>query len=160
MSIAKQIEAVGEDVAGLKGVVLYGLKGMAAYADHARILGEEDDDVYAFFHETLDFLTRNGQTAEELLGAALKVGEVNLTVMGLLDAANTGASSPSTVLAAKSRDASEVSANSQSEASGRSRAWERTASVRAGRRGTSRQNSPAAGGPMTSRARAALSFMI
>ena len=91
VSVAKQIEAVGEDVAGLKGVVLYGLKGTAAYADHARILGQEDDEVYAFFHESLDFLAREGQTVDELLAMALRVGEVNLTVMGLLDAANTGA---------------------------------------------------------------------
>jgi hydroxylamine reductase len=88
--IAKERERVGDDVAGLEHLVLYGLKGMAAYADHAHVLGRDDDAVYAFFHEALDFLTRP-HGAEELTALALKVGEANLQVMGLLDAANTGA---------------------------------------------------------------------
>ena len=83
--------AFGADVSALLDLILFGLKGMAAYADHAHILGKDDDAVYAFFHETLDFLTRDTFTVDELVGKALKVGEVNLTVMGLLDSANTGA---------------------------------------------------------------------
>jgi len=80
----------GEDICALQYLILYGLKGMAAYADHAYLLGQEDDAVYAFFHEALDFLTRTSYTLDELVAMVLKVGEVNLTVMGLLDAANTG----------------------------------------------------------------------
>ena len=83
--------ALGEDVAGLQELILYGLKGAAAYADHAQVLGQEDGEAYAAFHETLDFLTRTDATIDELAGAAFKVGEVNLKVMELLDAANTGA---------------------------------------------------------------------
>lgn len=83
--------AFGPDISALLDLTLFGLKGMAAYADHARILGQESDEVYAFFQQTLDFLTRDSFTVDELVGMALKVGEVNLTVMGLLDAANTGA---------------------------------------------------------------------
>ncbi|KKM65326.1 hypothetical protein LCGC14_1492440, partial [marine sediment metagenome] len=83
-------EALGEDVTGLEELILYGLKGTAAYADHAQILGVEDDGVYAFFHEALDFLSRHDHGIDELTGMALKVGEVNLKVMGLLDEANTG----------------------------------------------------------------------
>jgi len=72
--------------------VILGLKGMAAYADHARILGQEDEGVYAFFHEALDFLAGGeAHTADELLGMALRCGEVNLRVMEMLDAAHTTA---------------------------------------------------------------------
>ncbi len=89
--VARSIETLGEDITGLQNLILYGLKGAAAYADHAQILGKEDDGVYALFHEALDFLTRSDANADELLGMALKVGELNLKVMDLLDAANTGA---------------------------------------------------------------------
>lgn len=89
VTLKRDIERFGETVAGAKHLVLYGLKGMAAYADHAQILGVEDDDVYAFFHRTLDFLTRENFTLEELLTTALKVGEYNLRVMELLDRAHT-----------------------------------------------------------------------
>ena len=82
--------ARGDDLTGLEGLCLFGLKGMAAYADHAQILGQADDAVFAFFHEALDFLARdNGVDA--LTAMALKIGSVNLRVMELLDAANTGA---------------------------------------------------------------------
>ncbi|HUT13048.1 MAG TPA: hydroxylamine reductase [Thermoguttaceae bacterium] len=90
VSVTSRRTALGEDVAGLQELVLYGLKGAAAYADHARILGQEDPEVYATFHAGLDFLTRENPTTDELVGWALKVGELNFKVMGLLDAANTG----------------------------------------------------------------------
>ncbi|HEX7597141.1 MAG TPA: hydroxylamine reductase, partial [Polyangia bacterium] len=80
----------GATIAGLEELVLYGLKGAAAYADHAWVLGKVDDGVSAFFHKTLDFLTVP-HTVEEYLGMALAVGESNLKVMALLDGANTGA---------------------------------------------------------------------
>ena len=83
--------AYGDDITGLRELCTYGLKGMAAYADHALILGKEDDSVFAFFHEALDFLTRDDLTIDELLAMNLRCGEVNLTIMGLLDGANTGA---------------------------------------------------------------------
>ncbi len=91
VSVERRIEARGSDIAGLQELLTYGLKGAAAYADHALILGQEDDGAYAFFHEALDFLTRPAPTADELLGMVLRCGEANLKVMGLLDAANTGA---------------------------------------------------------------------
>ncbi len=89
VGIAMRRKAVGDDAAGLEKLVLYGLKGMAAYADHALILGQRDPVVNAFFHEALDFLTAD-HTAQELTAMALRVGEVNLRVMELLDKANTG----------------------------------------------------------------------
>jgi len=64
---------------------------MAAYVDHAQILGQEDDEVYAFFHKTLNYLASNPSDIDELLATALKCGEVNLRIMELLDIANTGA---------------------------------------------------------------------
>jgi hydroxylamine reductase len=89
IGIAQRKEAQGEDITGLQELIMYGAKGTAAYADHAQILGQTDDAVYAFFAEVLDFLTEE-HSVEELTGMALKVGEVNLQVMGLLDAGNTG----------------------------------------------------------------------
>jgi hydroxylamine reductase len=82
-------QSAGEDTASLEEIILYGLKGTAAYADHALILGKSDPTVNAFFHEALDFLSKD-HTAEELIAMALRVGEVNLRVMELLDEANTG----------------------------------------------------------------------
>ena len=82
---------LGDDLTGLQELLTYGLKGIAAYADHAQILGQEDATVYAFFHEALDFLTKELPTADQLVAMALKCGEVNLRVMELLDKANTGA---------------------------------------------------------------------
>jgi hydroxylamine reductase len=86
---SKRRVVLGDDVTGLQELVLYGLKGAAAYADHARVLGYEDPDIYATFHEALNFLAKPNPTADELLGWAMKAGELNLTVMGLLDTANT-----------------------------------------------------------------------
>ncbi len=91
VSIPGRIEALGEDVAGLRELLTYGLKGTAAYADHAQILGQEDDSVYAEFHDMLNYLAIDNPTTDELITRSLKVGELNLKVMALLDAANTGA---------------------------------------------------------------------
>jgi hydroxylamine reductase len=91
ISIAKRLENLGADVTGLQELILYGLKGTAAYADHAKILGVEDDEVYAFFREALDFLTLPiAENVDALVTMTLKVGEVNLKVMSMLDQANTG----------------------------------------------------------------------
>ena len=91
VTIQKRLDSLGADVAGLQELITYGLKGLAAYADHAQILGQEDDEVYAFVHETLNTLAAEPTDADQLTGLALKVGEVNLKAMELLDAANTSA---------------------------------------------------------------------
>jgi hydroxylamine reductase len=91
LSIQKRIDEIGEDVAGLQELITYGIKGLAAYADHAQILGKEDDSVYAFIHRAFDFLTRRPTNTDELLAYALECGKVNLKAMELLDAANTEA---------------------------------------------------------------------
>ncbi|HAM35028.1 MAG TPA: hydroxylamine reductase [Elusimicrobia bacterium] len=91
IGIAKRKASQGDDVTGLEELLTYGLKGTAAYADHALILGQESDEVYAFFHEALDYLTRTDKTAGDLLAWNLRCGEMNLKVMEMLDRANTGA---------------------------------------------------------------------
>ena len=78
------------DIISLKEVLIYGLKGLAAYADHAQILGQEDDAVYAFIHEALAAMPVKDKGLEEWVGLVLKCGEVNLRAMELLDAGNTG----------------------------------------------------------------------
>jgi hydroxylamine reductase len=74
----------------LQQILLYGVKGVAAYTDHARIMGQEDDTVYAFIHEALASLTRKDIPVNDWLGLVLKCGEMNLRAMELLDAGNTG----------------------------------------------------------------------
>jgi len=83
--------AENADLRSLKHTLLFGIKGVAAYADHASILGQEDDAVYAFIHEALASLTRNDIAVNDRIGLVLKCGEVNLRAMELLDAGNTGA---------------------------------------------------------------------
>ncbi len=79
-----------EDLRSLKQTTMYGIRGLAAYADHAAILGQEDESVYTYIHETMAEFTRGGQGLDELVGITLKCGEVNLKAMELLDAGNTG----------------------------------------------------------------------
>lgn len=78
------------DIVSLKHILLFGMKGVAAYADHARILNREDDSIYAFLQEGLSALTRTDMSADDWVAMALKCGEVNLTAMKVLDGANTG----------------------------------------------------------------------
>ncbi|MGW8288118.1 MAG: hydroxylamine reductase, partial [Desulfobulbales bacterium] len=77
------------DILSLKQILLYGLKGVAAYADHAKILGHEDDSVYAFIQEGLAAMLRRDMNIDEWIALVLKCGEVNLRAMELLDAGNT-----------------------------------------------------------------------
>ena len=81
--------ALGDDLTGLQELIMYGLKGAGAYAYHAHILGKEDNDVYAGFLQSLNFLTKEGQTVDQHVAGALAVGELNLKCMAILDAANT-----------------------------------------------------------------------
>lgn len=88
-----------EDIRSLKSLILFGIRGMAAYAYHARVLGYSDETVDRFFFTALDTL-RKDLPMEELLPVVLQVGEVNLACMALLDRANTetfGTPAPITV---------------------------------------------------------------
>lgn len=89
-SVTERKALFGEDINSLREIITYGLKGAAAYYDHAKILGYEDDKLIGEFFEVLNFLNNRNATADELLAKALKTGEINFKVMQLLDAANTG----------------------------------------------------------------------
>ena len=80
---------VDPDILSLKELLIYGIKGLAAYADHARILGKTDAAVYAFVHEGLAATVNKELGADGLVGLVLKCGEINLKAMELLDAGNT-----------------------------------------------------------------------
>ena len=93
-------DTVGEDVVGLRALNLYGLKGICAYAHHAHVLGRESEEVFAGVEEALAYLAGDPTDPEDLLEHAIGLGHLNLSVLGLLDAANTGtlgAQQPTTV---------------------------------------------------------------
>ena len=84
----KTVWDCNEDTRSLKSLILFGLKGMAAYAHHSRVLGYKDNDIDNFFYEALQEISKNLPTYE-LLNLVLKTGEINLKYMQLLDKANT-----------------------------------------------------------------------
>ncbi len=97
--VMSQLWNDNEDIRSLKSLLLFGLRGMAAYAYHAWVLGYTDDTVNRFFCEGL-FAIGEDLTVEQLLPLVLKTGEVNLACMALLDKANTetyGTPTPVTV---------------------------------------------------------------
>lgn len=77
-----------EDIRSLKSLILFGIKGMAAYAYHALILGKTDKEVNNFFYKALSSL-KNENNMNRLLELVLETGKINLRCMALLDAANT-----------------------------------------------------------------------
>ncbi|AEE15196.1 Hydroxylamine reductase [Thermodesulfobium narugense DSM 14796] len=79
------------DKRALKHTILFGLKGIAAYADHAAILGEYSKDLYDYMFRALFELTRNDISLEDWVNKTLEVGKYNLLAMELLDRANTKA---------------------------------------------------------------------
>lgn len=78
-----------EDVRSLRELIVYGVKGMAAYAEHAMNLGHEDAEIVKFVEEALAATTNNNLSADELVALTLKTGEYGVKVMALLDTANT-----------------------------------------------------------------------
>ena len=84
----KSVWDCSEDLRSLKSLVLFGVKGIAAYTHHARVLGYKDDNVDNFFYEALNGIS-NLNSTDELLQLVLKTGEINLKCMELLDKANT-----------------------------------------------------------------------
>ena len=96
--LVKQGEEVGlpidwgrdQDVISLQETTLYGLRGAAAYADHAAILGQEDDEIYASLQEKLSKFTDKSLRLQDWVGLTLDTGKTNLRAMELLDAGNTG----------------------------------------------------------------------
>ena len=89
-----------EDVRSLKSLILFGIRGMAAYAYHASVLGYTDETISKFFYKALFAVGMKDWGMDELLPIVLEVGEVNLRCMELLDQANTttyGTPVPTTV---------------------------------------------------------------
>ncbi|RPJ17555.1 MAG: hydroxylamine reductase [Desulfobacteraceae bacterium] len=82
---------VNPDILSLQQILTYGVKGVAAYADHAMILGKTDERIYRFIHEAMAAGLNKKLGADELVGLVLKCGEANLWAMEILDSANTGA---------------------------------------------------------------------
>lgn len=80
-----------EDIRSLKSLILIGVKGMAAYAEHAHNLGKHNDSAFAFMHRALYTTTRNDVEVDELVALTLECGSYGVQVMELLDSANTGA---------------------------------------------------------------------
>ena len=79
-----------EDIRSLKELVHYGIKGMAAYVEHAWNLDNENADLFAFMQHALAEITRNDISANELIALTLETGKYGVTAMAQLDAANTG----------------------------------------------------------------------
>ena len=78
-----------EDIRSLKELIIYGLKGMAAYHEHAMRLGYNDESIHAFMQSTIRKITVGNLSADELTALTLAVGETGVKVMALLDKANT-----------------------------------------------------------------------
>ena len=78
-----------EDVRSLRQMITYGLKGMSAYAEHAKNIGKESLEINAFIYEALAATLNNSLTADDLVALTLKTGEYGVKVMALLDEANT-----------------------------------------------------------------------
>jgi hydroxylamine reductase len=82
--------AADGDIQSLQQVIVFGIKGVSAYAHHAAILGQEDDAVYAYIHEALATIASKSLSLEEWINLVLRCGEINLRAMELLDAGNAG----------------------------------------------------------------------
>lgn len=82
---------INPDILSLQQILTYGVKGVAAYADHAMILGKSDEKIYKFIYEAMAAGLNNNLGADELVGLVLKCGEANLLAMEILDSANTSA---------------------------------------------------------------------
>lgn len=80
----------GSDIHSLRWTLIYGLKGISAYADHAAILGKEDEGVYSFLQKGFAAAANPALGLDDYLGLVLETGKMNLRAMELLDAANTG----------------------------------------------------------------------
>ena len=90
-SVVGVLRTENEDVRSLRELIMYGLKGMAAYAEHAFNLGKTSEEIFAFVEEALLGTMDNSLTAEQLIALTMKTGEYGVKVMALLDEANTSA---------------------------------------------------------------------
>lgn len=82
---------IGEDILGLRLLCLYGLKGAAAYMEHAHVLGQQNDDIYARYHKIMAWLGTWPDDMSALLECAMEIGQMNFAIMQMLDAGETTA---------------------------------------------------------------------
>ncbi|AWM79823.1 hydroxylamine reductase [Gammaproteobacteria bacterium ESL0073] len=96
----KKTDDINQDAYGLRLLCLYGLKGAAAYMEHAHVLGQSDEKVYQQYHQLMSWLGTNPVDIEELLNNSMLIGQMNFNIMALLDKGETenfGNPSPTTV---------------------------------------------------------------
>jgi len=85
----KDKAAIGENILGLRLLCLYGLKGAAAYMEHAHVLGQYDNDIYAQYHKIMAWLGTWPADMNALLECSMEIGQMNFKVMSILDAGET-----------------------------------------------------------------------
>ncbi|UCZ75501.1 hydroxylamine reductase [Dickeya zeae] len=90
-ALNKDKAAIGDDIHGLRMLCLYGLKGAAAYMEHAHVLGQHDDALYADYHAFMAWLGNAPTDVDTLLGNAMAIGKMNFNVMAILDQGETSA---------------------------------------------------------------------
>jgi hydroxylamine reductase len=90
VGILSEVDDVDEDVRSLRQLLIYGVKGLAAYTDHAYVLDQQNDDLLAFMQEAL-LATVDETAVDALVGLVLRCGEMGVQAMALLDKANTSA---------------------------------------------------------------------
>ncbi|MBK5073852.1 hydroxylamine reductase [Budviciaceae bacterium CWB-B4] len=88
-ALNKDKAEIGDDIHGLRMLCLYGLKGAAAYMEHALVLGEYDDKIYAEYHQLMAWLGTNPTDMATLLDNAMNIGKMNFKIMAILDHGET-----------------------------------------------------------------------
>lgn len=88
-ALNKDKAVIGENILGLRLLCLYGLKGAAAYMEHARVLGQYNNDIYYQYHKIMAWLGSLPSDMDALLQCAMEIGQMNFKVMGILDASAT-----------------------------------------------------------------------
>lgn len=90
-ALNKDKQAIGDDIHGLRMLCLYGLKGAAAYMEHAHVLGKYSDEIYGQYHEIMAWLGTDPSDMGELLNQSMAIGMMNFKIMEMLDAGETEA---------------------------------------------------------------------
>ncbi|MCD1124618.1 hydroxylamine reductase [Jinshanibacter sp. LJY008] len=88
-ALNKDKAEIGDDIHGLRMLCLYGLKGAAAYMEHALVLGQYDDEIYAEYHQLMAWLGTNPTEMGTLLDNAMNIGKMNFRIMAILDHGET-----------------------------------------------------------------------
>lgn len=89
VAVNRGYQEINEDVIGLRLLCLYGLKGAAAYMEHARVLEQTNNDIYAEYHQIMAWLGTDPEDLNALLECSMQIGLMNYKVMEMLDAGET-----------------------------------------------------------------------